>query len=210
MTAERLHLVRHGEVDNPTHVLYGRLPHFSLSPAGHEMAAQAASYLQTAGRDVTRIVTSPLERTRQSAHPHEHLWGLAAHVDSRIIEPVNAFEGKVMKRALLNPLNWWKLRDPKRPSWGEPYQSIVDRMLLALDDAWFDTSHGDVVLVSHQAPIWLTHLAVAGEPLWHNPSHRRCELSSVTSFERLDGGGWREVGYAEPASTAGAVDVGAV
>lgn len=210
MSAQRLHLVRHGEVYNPTHVLYGRLPHFELSPAGHEMAAQAAEYLKDEGREVTRIVTSPLLRTRQSAHPHEELWGLEADVDSRLIEPANAFEGKVMKKALLNPLNWWKLRDPKRPSWGEPYQSIVDRMLLALDDAWFDTSDGDVVLVSHQLPIWMTHLAVAGEPLWHNPTKRRCALSSVTSFERTAGGGWREVAYAEPASTAGAVDVGAV
>ena len=34
-------------------------------------------------------------------------------------------------------------------------------------------------------------------------------LSSVTSFER-HGDVWREVDYAEPANTAGAVDVGAV
>lgn len=210
MTATRLHLVRHGEVENPTHILYGRLPHFELSAAGHEMAAQAAQYLSDEGRTVTRIVTSPLVRTRQSAHPHEKLWGLTAHVDSRIIEPVNAFEGEVMKKALLNPRNWWLLRNPKKPSWGEPYQSIADRMLQAIDDAWFDTADGDVVLVSHQAPIWMTHLAVAGEPLWHNPSSRRCNLSSITSFERTSGGGWREVGYAEPASTASAVDVGAV
>ena len=76
-------------------------------------------------------------------------------------------------------------------------------------DAWDAVPSGDVVLVSHQLPIWITHLAVAGEPLRHDPRHRRCALSSVTSFER-DGDHWREVDYAEPASTAGAVDVGAV
>ena len=36
---------------------------------------------------------------------------------------------------------------------------------------------------SHQLPIWVTHLAVAGLPTRHDPRRRRCALSSVTSFE---------------------------
>ncbi|MEY4741527.1 MAG: hypothetical protein RL672_277, partial [Actinomycetota bacterium] len=28
MPADRIHLIRHGEVHNPGQVLYGRLPHF--------------------------------------------------------------------------------------------------------------------------------------------------------------------------------------
>ena len=55
----------------------------------------------------------------------------------------------------------------------------------------------------------MTHLAVAGLTTRHDPRDRRCALSSVTSFEMVDGK-WSEVSYAEPASTAGAVDVGAV
>jgi hypothetical protein len=51
---------------------------------------------------------------------------------------------------------------------------------------------------------------VAGEPLRHDPRSRRCALSSVTSFKRTRTGKWVELGYAEPASTVGAVDVGAV
>mgnify|MGYP007088682262 CR=1 FL=1 len=65
------------------------------------------------------------------------------------------------------------------------------------------------MIVSHQAPIWITHLSVAGLPLRHDPRTRRCALSSVTSFERV-GDVWREVDYAEPAATGGAVDGGAV
>ena len=38
-----VHLVRHGEVHNPTGVLYGRLPGFRLSAAGEEMATVAAA-----------------------------------------------------------------------------------------------------------------------------------------------------------------------
>jgi broad specificity phosphatase PhoE len=119
------------------------------------------------------------------------------------------FEGKRMRRALLNPLNWRHLRAPSRPSWGEPYVEVVARMDAAMRDAWDAADSGDVVLVSHQLPIWITHLAVAGEPLRHDPRQRRCGLSSVTSFER-DGDRWREVAYATPAVTDGAIDVGAV
>ncbi len=82
-------------------------------------------------------------------------------------------------------------------------------MRAAMDDAWDAVPSGDVVIVSHQAPIWLAHLSIAGEPLRHDPRTRRCALSSVTSFERRDGE-WIEVAYVEPASTLGAVDVGAV
>ncbi|CAH0249501.1 hypothetical protein SRABI128_02877 [Microbacterium sp. Bi128] len=68
--------------------------------------------------------------------------------------------------------------------------------------------------VSHQLPIWVTHLAPSPQPTRHDPRKRRCALSSVSSFERPDGAAgasrWVEVAYAEPAATAGAVDVGAV
>jgi len=114
-----------------------------------------------------------------------------------------------MKLAVANPLNWHHLLRPSVPSWGEPYAEVVARMRAAMADAWTRTRQGDVIVVSHQLPIWVTRLAIAGEPLKHNPAKRRCALSSVTSFE----GGpdhWIEVAYVEPAVTAGAVDVGAV
>jgi broad specificity phosphatase PhoE len=41
--AELIHLVRHGEVFNPTGVLYGRLPEFHLSELGRRMAQAAPS-----------------------------------------------------------------------------------------------------------------------------------------------------------------------
>ena len=40
-----IHVMRHGEVDNPDGVLYGRLPGFGLTELGHAMAARAAEYL---------------------------------------------------------------------------------------------------------------------------------------------------------------------
>jgi broad specificity phosphatase PhoE len=173
------------------------------------MARQAALYVHGAGRAVGALISSPLQRTRESAEPFTELLGIEPVIDERVIEPTNVFEGKRMSRALMNPFNWHHLSRPEIPSWGEPYAQIVERMQTAMTQAWNDTASGDVVIVSHQLPIWVTHLAVAGLPTRHDPRVRRCALSSVTTFE-LVGDVWRETDYAEPASTAGAVDVGAV
>lgn len=207
MPAARLHLVRHGEVHNPAHVLYGRLPGYRLSTAGVGMARAAAEHVQSLGRPLTELKASPLERTQQSAEPFTELFGLVPELDVRIIEPTNVFEGRQMRRALRDPRNWRHLARPSVPSWGEPYSQIAARMRSAMDEAWDAAASGDIVFVSHQAPIWIAHLSVAGLPLPHDPRTRRCALSSVTSFERV-GDVWREVAYAEPA--AAGIDLGAV
>ncbi|MCC4250079.1 histidine phosphatase family protein [Microbacterium testaceum] len=214
MPADRLHLVRHGEVHNPRRVLYGRLPGFGLSVDGRRMARQAAEYVHALERPIGALVVSPLQRTRESAEPFVELFGIEPFIDDRVIEPTNVFEGRRMNQALANPLNWRHLSRPAVPSWGEPYERIVARMTEAMTDAWERVPAGDVVVVSHQLPIWVTHLALSRQPTRHDPRKRRCALSSVTSFERRDGAAgaprWVEVAYAEPAATAGAVDVGVV
>jgi broad specificity phosphatase PhoE len=173
------------------------------------MARQAADHVHSLERSIAALVVSPLQRTRESAEPFVTRFGIEPFIDDRVIEPTNVFEGHRMRRALANPLNWPYLARPAVPSWGEPYARVVERMDAAMTDAWENVPGGDVVVVSHQLPIWVTHLSVAGLPLRHDPRRRRCQLSSVTSFERR-GGRWVEVAYAEPASIAGAVDVGAV
>lgn len=213
MTDSLLHLVRHGEVDNPDGVLYGRLPGYELSPLGHRMAQAAADELVASGRAVSRLIASPLERAQQSAAPISRAFDLEIDTDARIIEPTNLFEGAVNRNgaAFKNPRTWYRFRNPFLPSWGEPYRSIAHRVREAMDEAWQAASSGDVVMVSHQAVIWMAHLDVAGRSLAHNPAKRRCALSSITSFARRDGG-WVEVDYRVPAEglLAGAVDVGAV
>ena len=64
-----IHVMRHGEVDNPNGVLYGRLPGFGLTELGHSMAARAAEYLVDSGADITRVISSPLLRAQLKAAP---------------------------------------------------------------------------------------------------------------------------------------------
>lgn len=202
--------MRHGEVENPTGVLYGRIEGFGLSARGHRMAELAADSL--AGRDIRAVVASPLQRTRESAAPWLARFGRELEVDERLIEPTNVFEGINMRRDLpRRPDLWRHLRNPQKPSWGEPFLSVQARMLAAISAHWQEQDGGEVVLVSHQMPIVMVARTVAGKPLAHNPSKRRCALSSITTLERR-GDAFVEVSYAEPAAPllADAIDTGAV
>jgi len=153
--ADLIHLVRHGEVHNPDGVLYGRIPGFGLSERGHRMARLAADSL--AGRDIRRVVASPLQRTQESAAPWIERFGATAGeliVDERVIEPTNRFEGFNMRRDVpRRPASWRHLVNPLRPSWGEPFAAVQARMMAAIAEHHDAVDGGEVAIVSHQMPI---------------------------------------------------------
>jgi broad specificity phosphatase PhoE len=208
-----VHLVRHGEVHNPTKVLYGRLPGFRLSERGLQQAQTAARFL--AGRDVVAVISSPLERAQQTAAPLAAEYRVEVEIDPRIIESSNGFEGGVVEPGpaiLLHPQHWSKLWNPFRPSWGEPYANIAARTLAAVDDARKAARGHEVALVSHQLPVFVTRRALEGRPLWHRPDRRQCALGSVTSlvYDSAPGGDrLAYVRYCEP-SGAGTTRQGSV
>ncbi|WP_181274753.1 histidine phosphatase family protein [Brevibacterium oceani] len=182
-----IHLVRHGEVDNPEKILYGRLPHFGLTERGHEMAARVAEHFDAAATTPVELVASPLLRTQQTIAPLASTLDLPVFTDDRVIEAANSFEGqKVDARRLAEPKNLLRLYNPLTPSWGEPYKQIVLRMRAAMASlrAKLD-GHGpeaEGVIVSHQLPIWMTRLSGEGRSLFHDPRRRECDLASITSF----------------------------
>ena len=196
-----VHLLRHGEVHNPGRILYGRLPGFRLSATGEAMALSAAEWFT--GRDVTHLVSSPLERAQQTAAPVAKALSLPVVIDDRLIEAGNAFEGlRVAGGAgvFRAPGNWWRLRNPFRPSWGEPYVEIAARMLAAVEAARDGARGSEAVLVSHQLPIWTLRMHVEGRRYVHDPRRRQCALASVTSLT-YEGDRAVGVGYAEPAGS---------
>jgi len=198
-----VHLVRHGEVHNPEHVLYGRLPGFRLSALGERMAEQAAAAL--AGRDIQLARSSPLERAVQTMEPIAATLGLIPGVDERLIESANVFEGT--SEAWRKPQNWRYLWNPTRPSWGEPYSHVAARVLAAAADARDAVRGAEAVFVSHQLPIWVARLAAERKRLWHRPDRRECALGSITSLV-YDGDALVRVDYSEPAGSVGRRTIG--
>ena len=194
-----VHLLRHGEVHNPTGVLYGRLPDFHLSDLGREMAETVGAHLAT--HDVVAVVASPLDRAQETAVPIAAAHGLTITTDDRVIEADNYFEGKtfgVGDGSLRYPKHWLKLINPFRPSWGEPYQEVAERMLAAVTDARMSAKGHEVVIVSHQLPVCTTRSSLEGRHLWHDPRKRQCSLASLTSLT-FYGDELESITYSEPA-----------
>lgn len=217
MPASLVHLVRHGEVHNPDGILYGRIPGYHLSELGHRMAAAAAQSLS--GRPVTGLFASPLQRAQESAQPWAEAFDLEIVTDERLIEPTNKFEGKKFEfgpQVLTRPQSWPWILNPFRPSWGEPFSSVADRMMAVIEDAHASVDEGEVVLVSHQMPIVMVQRLLSGRKLYHDPRKRRCSLSSITTLALRDpaeeGPRFIEVNYQDPAAEllAQSIDFGAV
>ena len=194
-----VHLLRHGEVDNPHGIIYGRLPGYHLSANGRAMAEAAADFF--AERAVMALFSSPLERAQETARPVAERLGLPIVTDDRLIESWNHFEGLkfgVGDGSLRHPVHWPRLANPLRPSWGEPYREVAARMQSMMETARAAAAGQEAVCVTHQLPIWVTRRAAEGRRLWHNPAMRECALGSVTSFT-YSGDRLASVAYAVPA-----------
>ncbi len=195
-----VHLLRHGEVDNPGGVLYGRLPDFHLSELGQEMALRAAAAL--ADRDVVAVIASPLERAQETAAPIAAVYGLQVRTDPDLIEADNVFEGQrvgVGDGVLRMPRAWRHLWNPFRPSWGEPFVDVAARMRAAVTRARTEAVGHEAVLVSHQLPVWVARLDHEQRRLWHDPRRRQCALASLTSLT-YEGDRLVALSYMEPAA----------
>lgn len=194
-----VHLLRHGEVHNPEGVLYGRRDGYHLSDLGRQMAQRVADVV--GDRDITYMMSSPLERAQETSAPLAAARGLTPELDARVIESSNKFEGMRFAKGyndLRHPKTWRHLWNPFRPSWGEPYKQVAHRMISAVEDARERARGHEAVIVSHQLPIWTTRLAAEDRPFLHDPRKRQCTLCSLTTLH-FTGDRLTKVSYSEPA-----------
>jgi broad specificity phosphatase PhoE len=198
--AQTIHFVRHGEVHNPEKILYGLQPGWRLSDRGNEMAAVIGEW--STKLDLGAIHSSPLQRAQETVAPIIAKHKLSLTTDKNLIEAGNIFEGKKFELGsgvLRHPSSWRYLYNPWKPSWGEPYEQLISRMLKGLFAARDAAGGKDAICVSHQLPIWILRSAVEGRRLLHDPRKRECTLASVTSFELDNEGMISSVSYSEPA-----------
>lgn len=195
-----VHVIRHGEVENPKKILYGRQPGWRLSERGKDMALALGEWSKSI--DLGALYASPLQRAQETASPISAAHNIEITTDERLIEASNVFEGEpfgIGDGALRHPKAWRHLWNPWRPSWGEPYLEQVTRMLAAIFSAHEAAGDKDAICVSHQLPIWILRSAVEGRHLIHDPRKRECTLASVTTFHFDDENMISGVSYSEPA-----------
>lgn len=177
-----VHLVRHGQVENPKGVIYGRLPGYHLSERGLLQAQAAAQRL--AGGDVGGVWASPLERAQETAAIIATPHGLDVITDERLTESANTLEGlgRSLGALVRSPKHLWGFRNPMKPSWGESFTEVRERMLEAIEEAMAASGGRETVIVSHQTPVLVARLALARRrvPPWLG--FLECGTGSVTSL----------------------------
>ncbi|WP_425664360.1 histidine phosphatase family protein [Gardnerella piotii] len=188
MPATTIHFVRHGEVENPNHVLYERLPGFHLSNRGLKMARATAKYIATVPqmRGISAIYSSPLERTQETAQQIANALQIGPIIlDNRLIEAENNFRGKRIgygEGALWKNNNWKLVSNLWKPSWGESYKSIAVRVGDFAREQVKNHPGEQIVAVTHESPIWsYRHLLETGHAE-HNMLLRKTALASITSI----------------------------
>ena len=195
-----VHVARHGEVENPEKILYGRQPGWRLSNRGQQMAETLGEWSKSINLGALHV--SPLQRAQETAAPIARAHGIEITTDDRLIEAANVFEGKSFELGsgvLKHPSSWRHLYNPWKPSWGEPYEEQINRMLAAVFAARKAANGKDAIVVSHQLPIWILRSAIEGRSLLHDPRKRICTLASVTSIHFDDEGVISGLSYSEPA-----------
>mgnify|MGYP003337974938 FL=1 len=197
---QRVHVIRHGEVENPKKILYGRQPGWSLSKRGQQMAEVLGDWSKSI--NIGALHVSPLQRAQETATPISVINGIPITTDERLIEARNVFEGHPIDfgfSLIKRPWTWRHLWNPWQPSWGEPYVEQVNRMLAAVFDAKKAAGDKDAIIVSHQLPIWILRSAIEGRKFLHDPRKRECSLASVTTINFDDEGMISGINYTEPA-----------
>jgi broad specificity phosphatase PhoE len=182
-----IHLVRHGEVENPKGVIYGRLPGYNLSERGLKQAAAAGRHLARA--PIGAVRSSPLERAQETADVIAKHHELDVVIDARLIESDTTFEGvgRTLWTFLTSPRHWWRLRNPWAPSWGESFAEIRSRMLSVVADALEGAGDKEVVIVSHQTPVLVARLALSRRAVPPWLGRVPCQTGSVTTMALEDG-----------------------
>jgi broad specificity phosphatase PhoE len=199
--SSKVHVARHGEVENPQKILYGRQPGWRLSTRGQQMAEVLGEWSKSI--DLGALHVSPLQRAQETAAPIAKAHGIEITTDERLIEAGNIFEGKSFEPGsgiLKHPTAWRHLYNPWKPSWGEPYDEQINRMFAAIFAAHKAANGKDAIVVSHQLPIWITRSAIEGRSMLHDPRKRECTLASVTSIHFDDEGVISGLSYSEPAA----------
>lgn len=163
----RVHLVRHGEVHNPEHVVYAALAGFGLSERGHDQAKDVARYLRSA--PVTAVWSSPLQRAIETAEPIARTHDLPIRISENLIEWRMADDWAGIRWEELpterpGELEAYLEHPLDMPFASEPLTRLAERMRAALADI-AARHEGDVVVVSHQDPVQAARLSLTGRDL---------------------------------------------
>jgi len=152
----RVLLVRHGRHDwlAPLNRFAGRLPGVPLNAAGREQSEALGRRVRAALPD--RVLSSPMERTRETAEIIGRQVGRPVTLDDRLIETdLGPWQGmRVEEVQVRYPEDWraWRTAPTRvRLAGIEPVEALGNRMAACALE--YLALGGSTVLVSHQDPL---------------------------------------------------------
>lgn len=150
MSKTVIFFIRHGEVENPQKIIYGRLPGFGISNNGKIQVKN--TLLKLKNFPIKIIYTSPLLRAKQSARIFGDFFNLNPVVSNRLLEIRNIFQGTLIVdyKSKIQPFQFSQKYVKKGQ---ESIESIANRMhkFLKLIKNKHQGKH--IVAVSHGDPI---------------------------------------------------------
>lgn len=177
-----IYLVRHGEVENPGKIIYGRLPGYKLSKRGKLQVNKLSEFFKDIGIDA--LFSSPLLRSRQTARSIlTHHPDLKINYSRSFLETNNKiWEGINWMRLDNNLANLFKNTPTKINVPGlESTKSIEKRVSKKIDWIIKKYEGKNVIIVSHADPIRVATLHYQKKPL--DQLHESiCANASITTL----------------------------
>lgn len=160
-SAQRLHLVRHGQTAFSARGAYSGQMEIALTSTGRDQARRAGERLSGAGIDAIR--SSPLSRARDTAQAIAAATGAAFAVDERLTEvgfgPLEGLDREAAQRRFGTPFADWRADPFGSPLPGtEPLGEALERARAATADI-LDSCDAPVI-VAHQGILRLVLVAL--------------------------------------------------
>ena len=159
-------LIRHGNNDYLGKALAGRLPNVHLNEKGRVEAARLSETL--AGKSIARIISSPLDRARETANPLARKLGLKIEISEAVNEvDFGDWNGATMTELESNPV-WARYnsqRSTTRIPNGELIIVIQKRFIVKLEELRLSDPGSTIAIFSHGDPIRSALCYYLGIPL---------------------------------------------
>ncbi len=160
-----VYVVRHGETDWNREGRYQGRRESKLTELGHAQALAVGIAL--AGRPIERIVSSPLVRCRETAHPLSERIGVAVHTDDRLIEIAHGtWEGRLRDEIARDEpamMKQWRTHPERvRFAGGESLAEVLARWRAFAESV---SGERDLAVVTHDVLVRVALLDATDRPL---------------------------------------------
>ena len=160
------YFVRHGTNDWLSKGIAGRSPGVHLNEEGRRQAERVASFLEPKG--IHAILSSPLERTMETAEPFARRMGKPLSSPDWLLE-VNFGDWTAKSIAELDAREDWKkwnhFRSGHRAPGGESMMEVQARMVTGMESLRRGTGEAAVAFFGHGDPIRAALLYYLGMPV---------------------------------------------